>query len=76
MSHCELGDAMVRAEELREIIETQQPANLPVTTSIGVATLREGGNFESLFRAADAAVYKAKDGGRNCVESADESMEA
>jgi len=48
------------------------PDELPVTISAGIAT-REAGSgsmvrsCELLLRAADKAVYAAKDGGRNCV---------
>ena len=40
-----------------------------VTVSVGVATIVPTDNDERvLFEAADAALYKAKDRGRNCVE--------
>jgi two-component system cell cycle response regulator len=68
LPHCKMSDAMARAEDLRAAIEGQNPASLPVTTSIGVATLAPGWNFEALFRAADEAVYRAKANGRNRVE--------
>lgn len=38
-----------------------------VTCSVGVATLREGMSAEDLVRLADAAMYRAKAGGRNQV---------
>jgi two-component system, cell cycle response regulator len=45
--------------------------DIPVTISIGVATLEEGMPFKQpahLIKAADLAVYAAKHGGRNCVK--------
>ncbi len=40
---------------------------IPVRVSMGVAQLREHNDFEELLRAADDALYRAKDAGRNTV---------
>jgi diguanylate cyclase (GGDEF)-like protein len=40
---------------------------IPVEISMGVAQLKKHGTFESLLKAADAALYRAKDSGRNAV---------
>ena len=41
---------------------------IPVTVSIGYATVRQAGTeLNLLFTAADNALYSAKQGGRNCV---------
>ncbi len=42
---------------------------VPVQVSIGVAELEAQGTYESLLRSADAALYRAKDAGRNTVAS-------
>lgn len=58
------------AERLRQRIEDAHPAGVPVTVSIGmISTTGEatGATFESLFRAADAALYEAKRSGRNRI---------
>ncbi len=38
-----------------------------ITASFGVATLRAGQDAEALMASADAALYRAKEAGRNCV---------
>jgi diguanylate cyclase (GGDEF)-like protein len=38
-----------------------------VTVSIGVATMAQGQSINELFAAADAAVYRAKNAGRDQV---------
>lgn len=61
------------AEHLRERIEATRLADAgrPVTVSIGVAVLpNDARDAESVLRAADQALYAAKDAGRNCVRSA------
>ncbi len=40
---------------------------VPVEVSIGVAELEAQGTYESLLKSADAALYRAKDAGRNTV---------
>ncbi len=60
------------AEKLRETIEDLEPSGLLVTASFGVAQLRPGEGYETLFRRADLAMYEAKRAGRNRVVSASE----
>jgi diguanylate cyclase (GGDEF)-like protein len=65
------GDqAMVVAETLRQSIEQSKGTSVGmVTISVGVASPADGGigDDSALFRAADAALYQAKAGGRNRV---------
>jgi len=42
---------------------------IPVNVSMGVAQLTENGDLDSLLRAADAALYRAKKSGRNAVSN-------
>lgn len=42
---------------------------IPVRVSMGIAQLEEGGDFESLLRAADLALYRAKAAGKNRVSN-------
>jgi diguanylate cyclase (GGDEF)-like protein len=64
--------ARIKAERLRSDTEKLAFANLPpevkLTTSIGVAEYRPGEDIEETQRRADAALYKAKEAGRNRVE--------
>lgn len=58
-------------ERIRERVEfTPLPTRsgpLSITISIGVACSGEGTDCDRLLAASDAALYRAKDAGRNCV---------
>lgn len=64
------------AEKIRQTVETGVAADLvrPITLSIGVAV--ESGEFdlERLIARADAALYQAKERGRNRVRVADDGV--
>jgi diguanylate cyclase (GGDEF)-like protein len=67
-----LGTALEVAERLRQAVAAEPlPTSPPlaVTVSIGAATYAPGQTVEALMAAADAAVYRAKRGGRNQVRS-------
>jgi diguanylate cyclase (GGDEF)-like protein len=65
--------ALQVAERLRRMIEELQIVAgsalvLRITSSFGVATLNPSvDGVDALYLAADTAMYKAKDAGRNCV---------
>lgn len=65
-----LKEARQVAERIRKEIEKRRDKALPpYTVSIGVAALREEtADLDTLIADADAALYKAKQGGRNRVE--------
>lgn len=68
----ELGDALLVAEEMRVSVERLRfhfhGSPIRVTVSCGLTELRDGDSADSVFDRADAALYKAKNGGRNaCI---------
>ncbi len=66
--------AMVQAENLRaRIAESSLLKNRQVTVSIGVAACTRDSKQESWVKAADEALYKAKETGRNRVVQGDPS---
>src|SRR3954452_17840557 len=68
MPGVELSEGADVAERLRDAIAESQPGGLDLTVSLGVAAA--GGSelsAEALLRAADAALYRAKDEGRDRV---------
>jgi diguanylate cyclase (GGDEF)-like protein len=65
-----LTSARIRAEQMRMAIEaahiSDNDATIHVTASFGVASGITS-NYQTLLKAADKALYAAKDNGRNCV---------
>ncbi|MFW5431212.1 MAG: GGDEF domain-containing protein [Methylophilaceae bacterium] len=72
MPNANESEASVLAERIRTAIASKPFAEgkleIPVTVSIGVAdSIHTGYDFKGLVAAADTALYKAKNGGRNKV---------
>jgi len=63
------AEAASVAESLRHTVEGTISADEPLTISVGVASMRdrEFENVDEIFKAADRALYRAKDLGRNRV---------
>jgi diguanylate cyclase len=69
-----LDSAMALAERMRAAIADSlavPPVDRRITASFGVSANPVGTNFDSAYGRADAALYRAKRGGRNRVEPAD-----
>ena len=65
------ADAREVADQLREAVERSPAGGLNITMSFGVASSGGGAfAYEATFGSADAALYRAKQGGRNRVEVA------
>lgn len=75
MSNTGRDGSMLLAERIRRGIERMEvllpQCRLPVTVSLGVASLNGKEDGKSLFDRADQALYQAKTSGRNCVCLAD-----
>ena len=68
-------EAVAIAERVRQAVsgDTEVSADsmikVPIRVSMGVAELDSEGSFETLLKAADSALYRAKDAGRDTVSS-------
>ena len=72
MPGVDVAHAEQTAERLRVAVSAAPRAGIPVTVSFGVAASLPGEPFvwEAIFGAADAALYRAKEAGRDRVMSA------
>ena len=73
LPNCGLDDAMHKAEVMRARIEAlSEPHGVAVTASFGVAAVPETSTSPvDVIPMADAALYVAKQAGKNCVRVAD-----
>jgi diguanylate cyclase (GGDEF)-like protein len=66
--HTDLAQAAALAEKLRAVIAAAPfPGDIPGSISLGVAQARPGESVEALMGRVDAALYRAKENGRNRV---------
>ncbi len=74
LPNTDLAAACALAERLRQTLVKHQPQGLAlkgkVTVSIGVSAYPPARDLDSMLHAADGALYRAKEKGRNCVEMA------
>ncbi|HWA95342.1 MAG TPA: GGDEF domain-containing protein [Terracidiphilus sp.] len=76
LPNCGIESALIRGEQLRAAIQSVHIMDgetlLQVTASFGVVSvLPSHTEAETVIRAVDAALYRAKNGGRNCVMQAE-----
>lgn len=75
LDNCPIEDAMLRAERIREAMQTHSIAfgktRLKVSLSMGVTDYRQGEPLEMFLARADAALYQAKESGRDRIVRAD-----
>jgi diguanylate cyclase (GGDEF)-like protein len=76
LPNCETESALIRAEQLRVAVQSARIMDgetlLQVTASLGVASvLSSHDDAETVIRAVDTALYRAKSCGRNCVIQAE-----
>jgi diguanylate cyclase (GGDEF)-like protein len=69
LSDTNLAGAANLAEKLRQLVEEHNfPHSKHLTISMGASEYRDGDSLASIIGRADAAMYRAKRGGRNKVE--------
>lgn len=62
--------ALTFAEGIRSCIESTSLGEIPITISIGIATMKKGDTETTLQSRADQALYSSKESGRNQVTHA------
>ena len=71
--------ATLAAERLRSIIEKHvfdsRQGNIPVTASIGTASLTMQDTAKTIVERADHALYSAKNAGRNCIACSEDLLQ-
>ncbi len=73
----EIEPALMVANKLREAVAKTEfhfsDKSVPLTISCGLAQFREGDTPDTVFQRADAALYQAKEAGRNCCKKEGET---
>lgn len=72
LPHTEPERAQRIAQRLHDEVRSRMPGSVAVTISVGIASgpVRSSGDLSQLISLADAAVYEAKQHGRNCTRMA------
>ena len=75
LDNCSLLNATDKTELIRLKIEALTPEGISITASFGVAEFQVEESFEQLLSRADAALYLAKEQGRNRIVTANNTLE-
>ena len=68
LEDCTCGNALQKAETLRQHIESLMPDGIKITSSFGLTNISAKYNtLEEMLKDADTALYQAKENGRNQV---------
>ncbi len=72
IAESDVNEAITIAEDLRHEVEKLYPkkSKRPVTASLGVGQRKRGESVDEFIKRIDAALYKAKESGRNQVQIA------
>jgi len=75
IAECDLEGAAILAERIREAVASHTVVidneEIHFTVSIGITQMWQDSDWNSMFESADNALYKAKNNGRNQVQSAE-----
>jgi diguanylate cyclase (GGDEF)-like protein len=81
--NCDLEETAKLAERIRQVVAAAEveidDRSITITVSLGASAVSQGKGIataKALLQAADAALYRAKNTGRNRVEAADMSLTA
>ncbi|MBD3611224.1 MAG: GGDEF domain-containing protein, partial [Hydrogenovibrio crunogenus] len=71
MPETSLENALIISERIRSTVEGISSKDVPekITISMGLVELNSWDNVQSFYKRADEALYKAKENGRNRIET-------
>jgi len=69
LTQANMEEAYSYAERIRKRVQTMDVSSVPkeISASLGISTLKENDDMESIMKRADKALYEAKENGRNKV---------
>ncbi len=71
LKNCDLTSSINKCKNILNTIRVLNPKNIAITASAGLCMLdKQHKNLNEMFDHADAALYKAKNNGRNQIQVA------